>query len=512
MNDFSRILATAGASDRVSGVHSSGLDSVAQGVEMPAYSAIDGSTMTVIRAADPVAVEQAVTAAHAAFFLWRRIPAPRRGELVRQIGQRVRERKSELAAVITAEVGKITAEAEGEIQEWIDICDFATGLSRQLHGLTIVSERPAHRLMEQWHPLGPVGVISAFNFPIAVWAWNAMLALVCGDSVVWKPSEKAGLCALAVHRLCAEVLADFPEAPAGLLNVVSGGRDVGEALANDPRVPLVSATGSVPMGRAVGSRVAARLGRSLLELGGNNAAIITPSADLELALRGVVFGAVGTCGQRCTSLRRLIVHRSRFDEVDARLRAIYARLPIGDPRLAHTLVGPLIDGDAGHAMDAALATAHKQGGDIFGGGLTRDATLPAGGCYVRPALVQIDLTADIVAEETFAPILYLGAYTDFATAVDLQNQVPQGLSSAVFTRDIGEAEQFLSAWGSDCGIANVNLGTSGAEIGGAFGGEKWTGGGRESGSDAWKAYMRRSTNTVNFSSELPLAQGIRFDV
>jgi aldehyde dehydrogenase (NAD+) len=422
----------------------------------------------------------------------------------------VRARKAELAALITLEVGKISQEALGEVQEWIDICDFAVGLSRQLHGLTIASERPDHRMMEQWHPLGPVGVITAFNFPVAVWAWNAMLALVCGDPVVWKPSEKAPLCALATHRLCQEVIAGFPEAPAGLIAVVVGERSAGEALCDDSRLPLISATGSVPMGRAVGQRVAARLGRSLLELGGNNALVVAPSADLELALRGIVFAAVGTCGQRCTSLRRLIVHESRRAVVVNRLCELYARLPIGDPALPGTLVGPLIDGAALAAMERALAAARAQGGTVHGGG-RMTAGVPTGGAYVAPALVEIDLRAPIVQEETFAPILYVGGYGDFAEAIALNNGVPQGLSSAVFTGDAREAERFLSAGGSDCGIANVNIGTSGAEIGGAFGGEKWTGGGRESGSDAWKAYMRRATNTINYGTALPLAQGISFD-
>jgi aldehyde dehydrogenase (NAD+) len=366
-------------------------------------------------------------------------------------------------------------------------------------------------MMEQWHPLGPIGVISAFNFPVAVWAWNAMLSLVCGNPIIWKPSEKGPLCALATHALCQEVIAEFAEAPAGLISIVVGGREAGMALSGNPRVPLISATGSVPMGRAVAQQVAARLGRSLLELGGNNALIVTPTADVELAVRAIVFAAVGTCGQRCTSLRRLIVHVSLRDQVMARLRAIYDRLPIGDPTKAGVLVGPLIDAGALAAMDAALATARAAGALVHGGGRMTNG-VPAQGFYVRPALVEIDLRSPVVQEETFAPILYVGGYRDFAEAVALNNGVPQGLSSAVFTGDVREAERFMAPNGSDCGIVNVNIGTSGAEIGGAFGGEKWTGGGRESGSDSWKAYMRRVTNTVNYGSTMPLSQGINFDV
>jgi aldehyde dehydrogenase (NAD+) len=478
---------------------------------MAVRSPIDGRHLATVRTGGAADVDAACAAASAAFARWRCVPAPRRGELVRRIGETVRARKDDLAALISLEVGKITQEALGEVQEWIDICEFAVGLSRQLHGLTIASERPDHRMMEQWHPLGPVGVITAFNFPIAVWAWNAMLGLVCGDPLVWKPSEKTPLCAVATHRLCQEVIAAFADAPAGLISLVVGDRAAGEALCADGRVPLISATGSVPMGRAVARQVAGRLGRSLLELGGNNALIVASSADLEMAVRAITFAAVGTCGQRCTTLRRLIVHRSMRDRLMPRLLAIYGRLPIGDPSRPGTLVGPLIDGAAFTAMERALAAAQAAGGIVHGGGRVTTG-VPAQGFYVRPALVELDLRSPIVQEETFAPILYVGTYDDFSEAVALNNGVPQGLSSAVFTGDVRESERFMAPDGSDCGIVNINIGTSGAEIGGAFGGEKWTGGGRESGSDAWKAYMRRVTNTVNYGSALPLAQGVDFDV
>ncbi len=408
------------------------------------------------------------------------------------------------------EVGKITAEALGEVQEMIDIADFAVGLSRQLYGLTIASERPGHRMMEQWHPLGPVGLITAFNFPVAVWAWNAMIAWVCGDPVIWKPSEKTPLCAIAVQTIVGEVLAEMPEIPRAISSVVIGDAGVGNALAESGKVPLISATGSVRMGREVAQVVAKRLGRTLLELGGNNGMILAPSADLELATRAIVFAAVGTAGQRCTTLRRLIVHERLKQQVVERLVEIYGRLKIGDPRAEGVLVGPLIDQRAFLNMEKALETARKQGGTVHGG--TRvNQNVPAGGFYVRPAIVEIDHAAPITCEETFAPILYVMGYKDFDQAIEMHNAVPQGLSSAVFTGDVREAELFLSPAGSDCGIANVNIGTSGAEIGGAFGGEKQTGGGRESGSDAWKAYMRRATNTINYSRDLPLAQGISFE-
>jgi aldehyde dehydrogenase (NAD+) len=481
------------------------------GAALTVRSPIDGSQLAEFAAASPDQVNLATEAAADAFPLWRDTPAPVRGELVRRIGEAVRARKSDLAALVTWEAGKITSEALGEVQEVIDICDFAVGLSRQLYGKTIASERPGHRLAEYWHPLGPVGVISAFNFPVAVWAWNAMIGLVCGDPIVWKPSEKTPLCAMAMQTLVQKVITETPGTPPAISSLVIGGADVGEALASSRSLPLISATGSVPMGRNVAQTVAARLGRSLLELGGNNGLIVTPSADLELAVRSIVFAAAGTCGQRCTTLRRLIVHESIADTLRERLLAVYNRLPIGDPSRSETLVGPLIDEHSFHKMESALAAARQQGGVVQGGGRVTGG-VPAGGYYVRPAIVEIGANAAILQQETFAPILYLIRYRDLADAIRIHNNVPQGLSSAICTRDVREAELFTSAAGSDCGIVNVNLGTSGAEIGGAFGGEKETGGGRESGSDSWKAYMRRVTSTVNYSGELPLAQGVKFDV
>lgn len=475
---------------------------------LPTRSPIDGSSGSPVRIATRDEVERAMASAAIAFDAWRRVPAPRRGELVRLLGEELRAAKADLAALVTLEAGKIASEGLGEVQEMIDICDFAVGLSRQLYGLTLPSERPGHHMRETWQPLGPVVVISAFNFPVAVWAWNAALALVCGDPVIWKPSEKTPLTALATQAVVKRALARFGDAPEGLLQVLIGGRDVGEALAADPRVPLVSATGSTRMGRTVAQTVAARLGRSLLELGGNNAMIVTPSADLDMAVRAIAFSAVGTCGQRCTTLRRLLVHEGVADALIARLAKAYDTLPIGDPREDGVLVGPLIDEDAAAGFDQALAQAIEQGGTVVTGGSRIDRA----GTYVRPAIVRMPAQTPVVMHETFAPILYVLTWRDFEEAVAMQNAVPQGLSSCVFTDSVREAEQFLSAWGSDCGIANVNIGPSGAEIGGAFGGEKDTGGGRESGSDAWKAYMRRQTQTVNFSSALPLAQGVRFEV
>jgi aldehyde dehydrogenase (NAD+) len=477
------------------------------GAPLDVHSPIDGSLLASFLQATAADLKPVLEAATTAFQHGRMVPAPVRGEFVRRIGAKLREKKELLAQVVSWEAGKITSESRGEVQEMIDICDFAVGLSRQLHGLTIASERPRHRLMEQWHPLGPVGVITAFNFPVAVWAWNAMLGLACGDPIVWKPSPKTPLCALATHAIVGDVLKEMPEVPDGVACLIVGGTDVGEAVAAAPELPLVSATGSTRMGRAVGVAVAKRLGRSLLELGGNNAMIVAPSADLELAVRSITFAAVGTCGQRCTSLRRLIVHESIAANLVERLKAVYAKLPVGNPLEASTLVGPLIDGAALDAMQAALESARQSGGKVFGG-----ERVPQAGHYVRPALVEIDASAPIVREETFAPILYIMTYRELAEAIDMQNGVPQGLASAILTNDLKEAEWFLSPAGSDCGIANVNIGTSGAEIGGAFGGEKETGGGRESGSDSWKAYMRRATNTINYSSELPLAQGVRFDL
>jgi aldehyde dehydrogenase (NAD+) len=500
-----------GVPARLSGV-SIGSDWVeGAGPMLTARSPIDGRALGEFASADPSQVAAATGAAAEAFAAWRLVPAPVRGQFVRQFGEQLRLHKADLATVVSREAGKITQEALGEVQEMIDICEFAVGLSRQLYGKIIASERPGHRLSEQWHPLGPVGVITAFNFPVAVWAWNAAVAWVCGDPIVWKPSEKTALCALACQALVHRTLAETAGVPPAISNVVIGGRETGQAIAASRRLPLVSATGSVEMGRAVAATVAQRLGRSLLELGGNNGMIVAPSADLDLAVRSIVFSAVGTCGQRCTTLRRLIVHESIADDLRDRLLKVYARLPIGDPTAEGTLVGPLIDEAAADAMNAALATATEQGGRIFGGGRV-GAGVPAGGCFVRPAIVEIEPQAAILQQETFAPILYLLRYRTFDEAIAIHNGVPQGLSSAVLTSDVREAELFCSPAGSDCGIVNVNIGTSGAEIGGAFGGEKETGGGRESGSDAWKQYMRRVTNTVNYSSNLPLAQGIRFDV
>jgi aldehyde dehydrogenase (NAD+) len=479
------------------------------GPPLEVHSPIDGRVLATISTNTVVETAAIIDREADAFAVWRTVPPPRRGELVRLIGEKLRQRKADLAALVSWEAGKITQEALGEVQEMIDMADFAVGLSRQLYGLTIASERPGHRLMEQWHPLGPVGVITAFNFPVAVWAWNAFLALVCGDSVVWKPSEKTPLCAMACLKIAGEAMAEFGDAPAGLLSVVIGRTDVGEALAASEKLPLISATGSVAMGRAVAATAAKRLGRTLLELGGNNGMILCPSADLDMAINAIVFAAAGTCGQRCTTLRRLIVHRSIGGQVAERLKGALAGLKVGHPLENGTLIGPLIDSHAEQAMRRALAEAASQGGRVHGGERVTDG-VPGGGVYVRPAIVEIAHDAPIVQEETFAPILYVMQYDDLREAIRIHNAVPQGLTSAIFTTDMREAELFLSATGSDCGIANVNVGTSGAEIGGAFGGEKATGGGRESGSDAWKMYMRRATNTVNYSSELPLAQGIQF--
>jgi len=463
-------------------------------------SPIDGQVIGSVAEASDSDAEAAFERANHAFLAWRIVPAPRRGELVRLLGEELRANKEPLARLVTLESGKIVQEGLGEVQEMIDICDFAVGLSRQLYGLTIASERPDHRMIEQWHPLGPVGVITAFNFPVAVWAWNAALALVCGDPVVWKPSEKVPLCAEAVMALARRALAKFGKAPDGLLQCLQGCRAVGESLAGDPRMALVSATGSTAMGRALGPRVARRFGRVLLELGGNNAMIVTPSADLDLAERAILFAAAGTAGQRCTSLRRLIVHESVGDELVERLRALFSRIKVGDPRDGDTLVGPLIDEAAFESMLSVL-----------GERIERVDAVP-GGVYVRPALLEAEAHEGVVLKETFAPILYVLRYSRLDEAIALNNAVPQGLSSSIFTNDLKEAERFLSAAGSDCGIANVNIGPSGAEIGGAFGGEKETGGGRESGSDSWRAYMRRQTNTINYGDDLPLAQGIEFKV
>ncbi len=488
------------------GLEAGGLRGGALAVRTP----IDGSEIARLDPHPPEAVGDAVGRAAAAFKAWRMTPAPRRGELIRLFAEELRAHKDDLGRLVTIECGKILEEGKGEVQEMIDICDFAVGLSRQLYGLTIASERPRHKMMETWHPLGPVAVITAFNFPVAPWAWNFALAIVCGDPVIWKPSELTPLSALACERLFARAVARFgDDAPADLLQVVVGARDVGERLIDDPRVPLVSATGSCRMGRAVAERVARRLGRSLLELGGNNAMIVAPSADLDLAVRAILFSAVGTAGQRCTTLRRLIAHEDVYDALLPRLKKAYESVAIGDPLAPGTLVGPLIHGDAFARMQETLKTVAGEGGRVFGGGRVLEDRYPDA-YYVAPAIVEMPAQTDTVREETFAPVLYAMRYRDFDEAIAIHNDVPQGLSSCIFTTDLREAERFLSAEGSDCGIANVNIGPSGAEIGGAFGGEKDTGGGRESGSDAWKSYMRRATNTINYSNELPLAQGIRF--
>jgi len=484
---------------------------VAVAGDQPVHSPIDGAEIGRVAFDDAKAIEGKIAKSAEAFRAWRSVPAPRRGELVRLFGEELRASKAALGRLVTLEAGKILQEGLGEVQEMIDICDFAVGLSRQLHGLTIASERPGHRMMETWHPAGPVAVVSAFNFPVAVWAWNAALALVCGDSVIWKPSEKTPLSALAAQALFARAAARFGDAPAGLSQIVLGARDAGEALAKDARIPVVSATGSTRMGRALGPIVAARFGRAILELGGNNAMIVCPSADLELAVRAITFSAVGTAGQRCTSLRRLIVHESVKGKLLVRLKSVYDKLSIGDPREPDTLVGPLIDARAFEGMEAALASARDEGGKVHGGGRVLADKFP-NAYYVRPAIVEMPAQTEIARHETFAPILYAMGWSDWDAAIAMHNAVPQGLSSCVFTRDLQEAERFLAAAGSDCGIANVNIGPSGAEIGGAFGGEKETGGGRESGSDSWKAYMRRQTATVNYSDALPLAQGIKFDL
>ena len=488
-----------------------GVDLAAIAGDDAVTSPVNGARVASVRRDTAADVEAAVARAGEAFRTWRTVPAPVRGALVRRLGELLREHKADLATLVSVEVGKITSEAAGEVQEMIDICEFAVGLSRQLYGRTISSERPGHRLMETWHPLGVVGVISAFNFPVAVWSWNTALALVCGDPVVWKPSELAPLSALASAALLDRAIAETG-APEGLSQVVLGGADVGEALVASPGVALLSATGSTRMGRLVGPRVADRFGRSLLELGGNNAAIVTPSADLDLATRGIVFSAAGTAGQRCTTMRRLIAHVDVVDALTERVAAAYRRLPIGSPLEAGTLVGPLVHDAAYKAMQDALEAARQQGGEVLAGGGRRLAEEAPDAWYVEPALVRMPGQTDIVRQETFAPILYVLPYRTLEEAVALNNDVPQGLSSSIFTSDQAEAERFLAADGSDCGIANVNIGTSGAEIGGAFGGEKATGGGRESGSDAWKGYMRRATNTINFSGELPLAQGVEFPI
>ena len=475
-------------------------------------SPADGSVIAHVRNANREDYETVISLAQDSFQEWRKIPAPQRGEIVRQIGNAVREAKADLGKLVSWEMGKIYQEGLGEVQEMIDICDFAVGLSRQLYGFTMQSERPGHRMYDQYHPLGIVGIITAFNFPVAVWSWNSMIAAVCGDVSIWKPSPKTPLCSIALQRIIGKVMREN-KMPEGVFNLVIGtNEEIAETLVNDTRVPLISATGSTNMGRKVSAKVASRLGRSILELGGNNAIIITESADLKIAIPGIVFGSVGTCGQRCTTTRRIIIHDSIYDDVKDQLVQAYSQLEnrVGDPLDSDTLIGPMIDEVAVITFRNALKAIREQGGKIIYGGDILDG-YPSE-LYVRPALAEVENHWQIVQEETFAPLLYLIRYQDFDEALRLQNDVPQGLSSAVFTRDFQESEKFLSHEGSDCGLANVNIGTSGAEIGGAFGGEKDTGGGRESGSDAWKAYMRRQTNTINYSSDLPLAQGVNFDL
>ncbi len=477
---------------------------------MPSFSPVTGEEIAALTPDTPETAAAAVARAKEAFKAWRLVPAPKRGELVRLLGEELRADKVALGKLVSIEAGKSPSEGQGEVQEMIDICDFAVGLSRQLYGLTIATERPGHRMMETWHPLGVVGVITAFNFPVAVWAWNSALAFVCGDAVIWKPSEKTPLTALACEAILARALARFGAAPENLSQVLIGAGDVGNVLVESPDVALISATGSTRMGRIVGPKVAARFGRSILELGGNNAGIVCPSADLDMTLRAVAFGAMGTAGQRCTTMRRLFVHESVYDALVPRLIKAYASVTVGNPLETQALVGPLIDKQAFDAMQASLDAARAAGGTVHGG--AREAIGSDAAYYVHPALVEMPEQAGPVLEETFAPILYVMKYSDFDAVLEAHNAVGAGLSSSIFTLDLREMETFLSARGSDCGIANVNIGTSGAEIGGAFGGEKETGGGRESGSDAWKGYMRRATNTINFSRELPLAQGVTFDI
>jgi aldehyde dehydrogenase (NAD+) len=481
------------------------------GETINSFSPVDGKGIGAITAADKDSYDKVITTAEKAFIAWRLMPAPKRGEIVRQIGEALRQYKEPLGKLVSYEMGKSLQEGYGEVQEMIDICDFAVGLSRQLYGLTMHSERPGHRMYEQYHPLGIVGIISAFNFPVAVWSWNSMLALICGDVCIWKPSEKTPLCAVACQYIIAEVFTKN-NIPEGVCGLIVGGREVGEWMANDTRIQLISATGSTRMGKAVAAAVAARLGRSLLELGGNNAIIISKDADIDIAVRGALFGAVGTAGQRCTSTRRLIIHEAVYDTIKNKLVAAYKQLRIGDPLDENNHVGPLIDKDAVAMYLKAIEQCKKEGGTFAVEGGELKGTGYESGCYVKPCIAEVENHFAIVQHETFAPVLYLVKYKTMEEAIAKQNNVPQGLSSSIITGNLREAEQFLSPAGSDCGIANVNIGTSGAEIGGAFGGEKETGGGRESGSDAWKAYMRRQTNTINYSNSLPLAQGIKFDL
>jgi aldehyde dehydrogenase (NAD+) len=490
---------------------STGLKSTDSGIYIDSYSPVDGQLIGSVSQTTEEEYQQLIHTAQEAFKVWRQMPAPQRGEIVRLYGMALREHKDALGRLVSYEMGKSLQEGWGEVQEMIDICDFAVGLSRQLYGLTMHSERPQHRMYEQWHPLGIVGVISAFNFPVAVWSWNAMIAMVCGDVVVWKASEKAPLCSVACQNIMRAVLKEA-ELPEGISCIINGDYKVGEWMTNDKRIPLVSATGSTRMGKIVGATVAGRMGKTILELGGNNAIIITPSADMDVVLTGALFGAVGTAGQRCTSTRRLIIHDSVYDDVKTKLTKAYGQLRIGNPLDQNMHVGPLIDKDAVQNYLDAIEAAKKEGANFLVEGAVLEGAGYESGCYVKPCIAEVEHDYKIVHHETFAPILYIMKYSDLEEAINYQNEVPQGLSSAIMTNNMREAEKFLSAAGSDCGIANVNIGTSGAEIGGAFGGEKETGGGRESGSDAWKAYMRRQTNTINYSTEVPLAQGIKFDL
>ena len=507
--DINKTLKTLGIEAENTGT-STGREWLSGDEYISSYSPIDGKLIGKVSVTTPADYEKVMQKAQEAFVEWRNVPAPKRGEIVRLFGEKLREKKEALGMLVTYEMGKSYQEGLGEVQEMIDICDFAVGLSRQLYGLTMHSERPGHRMYEQWHPIGVVGIISAFNFPVAVWCWNTALAWVCGDVCVWKASEKAPLCAVACQNIFNEVLEEN-DLPEGLCSIINGDYKVGELMTQDTRIPLVSATGSIRMGKIVGAEVAKRLGRSLLELGGNNAIIITPDADLELTIIGAVFGAVGTAGQRCTSTRRLIIHESIYDTVVSKLTAAYAQLRVGNPLDTNNHVGPLIDTDAVKMYSNALAEVQKSGGKLLVEGGVLSGEGYESGCYVKPAIAEASNEYQIVQDETFAPLLYVMKYKTLEEAIALQNGVKQGLSSSIMTTNMREAERFLSCAGSDCGIANVNIGTSGAEIGGAFGGEKETGGGRESGSDAWKAYMRRQTNTINYSTQLPLAQGIEFD-
>ena len=488
-----------------------GVSSVGSAEYFSSYSPVDGKLIGEVSVTTEAQYQDVLSTAQSAFAEWRKVPAPKRGEIVRQYGDALRKNKDALGRLVSYEMGKSLQEGWGEVQEMIDICDFAVGLSRQLYGLTMHSERPEHRMYEQWHPVGIVGIISAFNFPVAVWAWNAMIAMVCGDVCVWKGSEKTPMCSVACQKILTQVLKDN-NLPEGISSIITGDVKVGQWLTSDRRIPLISATGSTRMGRAVGRDVAERLGRSLLELGGNNAIIITPSADLKVVLTGAVFGAVGTCGQRCTSTRRLIIHESIYDKVKENIAAAYTQLRIGNPLDTNMHIGPLIDKDSVNNYLKSIEAVKEQGGTFVVEGKQLSGDEYSSGCYVSPSIAEVSNDLAIVQHETFAPLLYLIKYSgDLQNAIDIQNNVPQGLSSAIMTNNLKEAELFLTAWGSDCGIANVNIGTSGAEIGGAFGGEKETGGGRESGSDSWKAYMRRQTNTINYSNDVPLAQGIKFD-